>query len=165
MNLRCNWRWIWKAPVAGFCGSTAHTLLMFVKSRTGLLPAFQPYDNFQAALGRLIGGHVDPVIPWAMSFLNGSTLLGLCFGWAYPRLPGRTGAAKGFAFGLVGWVVMGVLLFPLLELGTFATELGLGIAPALFSLAMLMAYSIVMGMVYAALTSWSATMPHVPNAE
>ncbi len=158
-------RWIWKAPVAGFCGSAAHALLMYLKSRTGLLPTFQPYDNFQAALGHLIGSHVDPIIPWAMSFLNGSTLLGLCFGWAYPRLPGNSGAAKGLAFGLAGWVVMGVLFFPLLGLGTFAMRLGLGIAPALFSLAMLLAYSVVMGMVYAVLASGSVAKPPVSNAK
>lgn len=157
--------WIWKAAIAGFCGSAAHTLLMYLKSRTGLLPAFQPYDSLQASLGHLIGGRVDPFVPWALSFLNGSTLLGLCFGWAYPALPGNNGAAKGLAFGLAGWVVMGVLFFPLLGLGLFAMQLGLGMAPALFSLAMLLTYSVVLGMVYAALDSWWPTAPPNPDVE
>ncbi len=38
-------------------------------------------------------------------------------------------------------------------LGMFAIRIGLGIAPALFSLAMLLTYSMVMGIVYAALNS------------
>jgi hypothetical protein len=39
----------------------------------------------------------------------------------------------------------------LLGLGLFAGEVGLGVRPALFSLAMLLTYSVVMGIVYAAL--------------
>ena len=45
--------WLWKAAIAGFCGSVAHTLLMYLKSRYGLLPAFQPYESLQAALSRI----------------------------------------------------------------------------------------------------------------
>jgi hypothetical protein len=145
--------WIWKAAIAGFCGSAAHTLLMYLKSRFGLLPAFQPYESLQAALARLTGGNVDPLIPWALSFLNGSTLLGFCFGRFYPSLPGGSGAAKGVAFGILGWAAMGLIFFPLLGLGLFATRLDLGLQPALFSLAMLLTYSVVLGIVYAALNS------------
>ena len=145
--------WILKAAIAGFCGSAAHTLLMYLKSRIGLLPAFQPYESLQTALGHLVGGQLYPIIPWLMSFLNGSTILGPLFGWVYPHLPGNSGAAKGLTFGILGWVVMGLVFFPLLGLGLFAAQLGLGIAPALFSLVMLLTYSVVLGMVYAALNS------------
>ena len=51
---------------------------------------------------------------------------------------------------------MGLLFFPWLDLGYFAAGIGLGIAPALLSLAMLLAYSLVMGIVYAALDRGSA---------
>jgi hypothetical protein len=146
-------QWIWKALIAGFCGSAAHTLLMYLKSRFGLLPAFQPYESLQAALARLTGGEVDPWIPWALSFLNGSTILGFCFGRGYPWLPGNSGAAKGVTFGFLGWAMMGFVFFPLLGLGLFATALDLGIGPALFSLAMLLTYSVVLGVVYAALNA------------
>ena len=146
--------WIWKAAIAGFCGSAAHTFLMFLKFRFGLLPAFQPYESLQAALGHLTGGQVHPIVPWALSFLNGSTILGFCFGRIYAWLPGNSGAAKGVSFGIFGWIVMGLVFFPLLGLGLFATNLDLGIEPALFSLAMLLTYSIVLGSVYAALNFW-----------
>ncbi|MGE0286444.1 MAG: DUF6789 family protein [Bradyrhizobium sp.] len=137
-----------KAAIAGFCGSVAHTLLMYLKSRIGLLPSFQPYESLQSVLSQAIGGEVHPVVPWALSFLNGATLLGFGFGRLYPHLPGRGGAAKGLAFGIAGWLLMGVAFFPLIGLGLFATGLGLGIAPALFSLAMILAYSLVLGAVY-----------------
>ena len=150
---------IWKAAIAGFCGSAAHTLLMYLKSRTGLLPAFQPYESFQATLAHLTGGEVHPIIPWALSFLNGSTILGLCFGWLYSWLPGKSGAAKGATFGVFGRLAMGVVFFPLVGLGPFAGKLDLGVWPAVFSLAMLLAYSVVLGVVYAALNSWGEVAP------
>jgi hypothetical protein len=65
--------------------------------------------------------------------------------------PGISGATKGLTFGVLAWVVMGFLFFQLLGLGPFASQLGLGIWPALFSLALLLSYSVVMGIVYAAL--------------
>ncbi len=139
--------------IAGFCGSVAHTLLMYLKSRTGLLPSFQPYESLQVALGRAIGSQVNPVVPWVLSFLNGSTILSFAFDHLYPRLPGRSGQAKGLAFGVAGWLAMGMVFFPLIGLGPFASSLGLGVAPALFSLAMILIYSLVLGAVYGALNA------------
>ncbi len=143
--------WVWKAAVAGLCGTAAHSLLMYLKFRLGLLPSFQPYRNLQLALGHLIGSDVHPAVPWALSFLNGSAVVGLIFGRAYRWLPGRNGAAKGLIFGLFFWVAMGLVFFPLLGLGLFATGIGLGSAPAIFSLAMFLAYTVTLGIVYAAL--------------
>jgi hypothetical protein len=143
--------WIWKSLVAGLAGTAAHSLLMLFKARSGLLPSFQPYASFQIALGRLVGGEVNPLLPWMLSFLNGATLVGFLFGRVNRLLPGRNGATKGLVFGVIGWVLMGLLFFPWLGLGPFALGIGLGIAPALFSLAMLLTYSVVLGAVYAAL--------------
>ena len=143
--------WIWKSAVAGLCGSIAHSLLMYFKFRSGLLPTFQPYDNLQAALSEWIGYGVHPFVPWAVSFFNGSTVVGFAFGLSYRWLPGNNGATKGLIYGVVGWVVMGLVFFPLIGLGLFAIQLGLGIWPALFSLTMLLTYSIVMGIIYSAL--------------
>jgi hypothetical protein len=59
--------------------------------------------------------------------------------------------AKGVAFGVIGWAVMGLVFFPLLGMGIFAANLDLGIWPAMFALAMLLTYSVILGIVYAAL--------------
>ena len=147
-----NWNWLWKSAAAGLCGSGAHSLLMYVKDRAGILPAFQPYESLQTALGHLVGGNVPAIVPWALSFLNGSILVGFAFGHVYQHLPGSNGATKGLIVGAAGWVLMGLVFFPALGLGLFATQAGSGIAPAAFSLAMLLTYSVVMGMVYAALS-------------
>lgn len=145
--------WIWKSAVAGLCGSITHSLLMYFKFRNGLLPTFQPYGSLQMALSGWIGRDVHPLVPWVLSFLNGSTVVGSVFGLSYRWLPGDNGATKGLIYGAFGWVVMGLLFYPLLGLGIFATQLGLGVWPALFSLAMLLTYSVVMGVVYDALNS------------
>ena len=107
-------------------------------------------------MGRQLG---SAAVPWALSFLNGAVVLGMLFGQLYRRLPGRSGAAKGFCFGVLGWVVMGVLLFPALGRGLFAAGVGLGPLPALFSLAMLLSYGMIMGVAYAALNRTSAARP------
>ena len=142
---------IWKTAVAGSCGSIAHSLLMYLKSRTGLLPSFQPYDSLQATLSQATGSAIHPIVPWLLSFLNGSTIAGLAFGYAYRWLPGRNGAIKGLIYGVLGWAIMGLFFFPAIGLGPFALHAGLGISPALFSLGMLLAYSVTLGLVYAAL--------------
>jgi hypothetical protein len=143
--------WVWKALAAGLCGSIAHSLLMYFKSRAGVLPSFQPYDSLQTTLSYITGSAVHPIVPWALSFLNGSTFVGFAFGYIYQLLPGNSGAIKGTIFGVFAWAIMGVVFFPMIGLGFFGLEAGLGIAPALFSLAMLLAYSVVMGVVYGAL--------------
>ena len=144
---------IWKEIVAGVCGSIAHSLLMYFKFWAGLLPSFQPYESLQTTLSHVTGTEVHPVVPWLLSFLNGSTFVSLAFGHIYRWLPGDTGVIKGLAYGLVGWAIMGFVFFPMIGLGLFGLPAGLGLSPALFSLAMLLTYSVILGMVYGALNS------------
>ena len=120
---------IWKSSAAGLCGSAAHSGLMFLKSWMGWLPSFHPYENLQQMLSHLVGSSVHPVVPWALSFLNGAVVLGILFGRLYRMLPGRSGAVRGLVFGVFGWIAVGVLLFPMLDQGLFAARAGLGAAP------------------------------------
>ena len=145
--------WIWKSVIAGLAGTIVHFLFMYFKSRTGLLPSFQPYHSFQVTLGHWVGTNVPAIVPWTLSFLNGMTILGFLFARINRLLPGRNGATKGVTFGLIGWVFMGLIFFPLIDLGPFAFGVGLGIGPALLSLAMLLTYSVVLGSVYAELNT------------
>jgi hypothetical protein len=75
-------------------------------------------------------------------------VLGFVFARIYRLLPGGGGAAKGFVFGVLGWLTMGLVFFPLLGRGLFARQLGLGMQPALFSLLMLLTYGVAMGTAY-----------------
>ena len=47
--------WIWKPIIAGLSGTIVHFVFMYLKSRIGLLPSFQPYHSFQTTLSAVIG--------------------------------------------------------------------------------------------------------------
>jgi hypothetical protein len=145
--------WIWKSVVAGLAGTIVHFAFMYLRSRLGLLPSFQPYQSFQAALTYWVGTNVPASVPWLLSFLNGMTILGFLFARLHRLLPGRTGLSKGLSFGVIGCLFMGLVFFPLIGLGPFAISVGLGIAPALMSLGMVLTYSTVLGAVYISLDS------------
>ena len=149
--------WIWKPLVAGLSGTLVHFVFMYFKMRAGLLPSFQPYQSFQHTLSQWIGTDVPAIVPWLLSFVNGMAILGFLFGRINGLLPGRSGITKGVVFGLIGWVLMGLIFFPLIGLGAFAFRAGLGIAPTLMSLAMLLTYSVVLATVYIALDTPSKT--------
>ena len=142
---------IWKSIAAGLCGSAAHTVLMTLKSWAHLLPSFQPYNDLQNMLTALVGSAVHPLVPWALSYFNGSVVLGFLFGHTYRWLPGQTGVVKGAAFGFAVWIMMGLIFFPALGKGLFATQSGLGIAPTLFTLVMVLTYSVTLGIAYSVL--------------
>ena len=144
---------VWKSIVAGLCGSAAHTGLMAVKSWAHILPTFEPYSDLQAllALASLVGSSIHPAIPWVLSYVNGSVVLGFLFGQLYSRLPGRSALAKGTVFGLAIWIVMGLTFFPAIGKGLFAADAGLGLKPTIFSLLMVLTYSITLSAVYSVL--------------
>src|SRR6516162_3327781 len=143
--------WIWKPLFAGFSGTLVHFFFMYLKSRTGLLPSFHPYQSFQHSLSQWVGADVPAVVPWLLSFLNGMAILGFLFARLKQLLPGQTGITKGVSFGLTGWLFMGLIFFPVIGLGPFAVGVGLGIAPAVLSFGMILTYSIVLAAVYTAL--------------
>ncbi|WP_291605149.1 DUF6789 family protein [Bradyrhizobium sp.] len=143
--------WVWKAAIVGLCGSVTYTLLMLGKAKLGILESFQPYQSLQIALGYWTGEYVHPLVPWLFSYINGSTAAGFAFANLYRRLPGSSGPTKGFIAGAIGWLAMDLIFFPLLGLGAFARHLGFGLWPALFSLGMMLAYSVAMGVVYSAM--------------
>ena len=42
--------WIWKSVIAGLSGTIVHFAFMYLRSRLGLLPSFQPYQAFKRLL-------------------------------------------------------------------------------------------------------------------
>lgn len=145
---------IWKSMAAGMCGNAAHSTVMFLKRWMEWLPTFHPYRDLQHGLSDWLGGGaVHPSVPWAMSFINGTLVLGILFRSTYHLLPGHNAVVKGFVFGIMGWIAMGLLYFPVLGRGPFAANLGLGVLPAAFSLLMVLAYSVFMGIAFSVLHS------------
>ncbi|QOZ44231.1 hypothetical protein XH89_12580 [Bradyrhizobium sp. CCBAU 53340] len=144
---------VWKSIAAGLCGNAAHSAVMFLKRWMGWLPTFHPYRDLQHGLSDWLGGTVHPTVPWVMSFVNGTLVLGILFRSTYHLLPGHNAVVKGFVFGIIGWIAMGLLYFPILGRGPFAARLELGVLPAAFSLAMVLAYSVFMGIAFSVLHS------------
>jgi hypothetical protein len=142
------WRKARNSVIAGLCGMTAHSILMLVHSKVGPLREFQPNEDIQRALSSIIGSEVHPALAWLLSFVNGALIWGLIFGQAYRFLPGRRPWQKGVFFGVCAWAVMGLLFFPLVDRGLFATNYGLGLAPALLMLIMMLSYSVTMSLIY-----------------
>ncbi len=152
MTKKRSYRWIWTSVLASGCGTLAHMGLMELKNGLHVLPQFDPSAALRSTLSPLFANVLHDQAPlWLISQLNGAFLIGLLFGRFFHRLPGRSGLAKGFVLGLAGWLLLGSILFPAIGFGPFAVSLGLGAGPALFSLAMVEAYSVVLGIVYAAL--------------
>ena len=137
---------------AGLAASTVHLAFMAFKSWAGLFPSFQPYNDLQRVLNELVGGSVHPSVPWLLSFANGTVALGFLFARGYRLIPGRGGAVKGLVFGFFGWLLVGLVFFPLLGQGLFGFGAGHGLWPGLYSLAMVLGYSVVLGIVYTALS-------------
>lgn len=146
--------------LAGLGSSSVHIALLSIKRHFEILPNFEPYADLQRLL--LASGWPSFDVPWSwlLPSLNGAMVLGFVFGRIYLHLPGRTALAKGAAFGLAAWLVLGLGLAPLVGRGVFAFELGLG--PAALMLAMLMSYAIVMSLIYAVL---KAPQPTAKGAE
>lgn len=139
--------------IAGLCGTTVHSLLALVHGSTGPLPEFQPNSDVQRGLSWLVGSEIHPGIAWLLWFVNGAVIWGFVFGQVYSFLPGKNPWQKGVFFAICAWVAMGFVFFPLVDRGIFAARLGLGIAPAMLLLVMLLAYSVTMSVVYDLLNS------------
>jgi hypothetical protein len=134
--------------IAGLCGTVVHSLLLLVHSKTGPLPEFQPNEDIQRSLSWLTGMDVHPAVAWLLLFVNGAVIWGFIFGQVYRFLPGNRPWQKGVFFGVCAWLLMGIVFFPLVDRGLFASGLGLGIAPAILMLVMFLAYSMTMSLVY-----------------
>jgi hypothetical protein len=76
---------------------------MLAKAELHILEPFQPYQSLQIALSYWSGEYVHPLVPWALSYVNGSTLAGFAFARLYWHLPGAGGPVKEFIAGVLGW--------------------------------------------------------------
>lgn len=141
--------------IAGLCGISMHSLLALVHGKTGPLPEFQPNYDIQRGLSWLIGTEIHAGVAWLLLFVNGAVIWGFVFGQIYRFLPGNNPWQKGVFFAVCAWAAMGLVFFPLVDRGIFAVRLGLGIAPAILLLVMLLTYSVTMSLVYHLLNSWS----------
>jgi hypothetical protein len=140
-----------KAVTAGALASITHAALMWMKTYSGALPEFQPYSDLQRTLTSLTGAFVPQSLLWVLGLINGALILGPSQHWTYNLLPGRGWIAKGLVFGILAWVFMGLVLFPLIGEGFFGLSVGRGILPSLQALIMMLVYSLTLSAIYSVL--------------
>jgi len=124
--------------VAGLAGLAVHSMLMLVKDALGILPGFQPYEDFQRLLGGWAGGQLGSLVP----YLTGAMIWGFLYARLHAHLPGQSFWAKGFGFALIAWGVMSTGFFLLAGHGLFGLRMGYGLWPAAFMLPMLATFSL-----------------------
>jgi len=132
---------------------------MWLKTRSGVLPEFHPYDDLQLTIASAIGAFIPESLLWTIAFLNGALLVGFVFHRICDVLPGESSIAKGLVFGVLAWAMMALVLFPLIGEGFFASAVGRGFLPALLSLAMLLVYGVTLSVIYSDLTKWRLLGP------
>jgi hypothetical protein len=126
------------AVVAGLAGLAVHSTLMLVKEAFGILPGFQPYDDFQRLLGGWAGARLGSLVP----YLTGAMIWGFLYARLHPHLPGGSFWAKGLGFALIAWGAMSTGFFLLAGHGQFGLRMGYGLWPALLMLPMLATFSL-----------------------
>lgn len=124
--------------ITGLVGLAVHSTLMLAKNALGILPGFQPYDDFQRLLGGWAGGQLGSLVP----YLIGAMIWGFLYAWLHIHLPGQSFWAKGFGFALIAWGVMSTGFFLLAGHGLFGLRMGYGLWPAAFMLPMLASFSL-----------------------
>lgn len=124
--------------IAGLAGLVVHSLLMLSKDAFGILPGFQPYEDFQRLLGGWAGGQMGSLVP----YLTGAMIWGFLYARLHRHLPGRSFWAKGLCFALIAWSVMSTGFFLLAGHGLFGLRMGYGFWPAAFMLPMLTTFSL-----------------------
>ena len=139
--------------LAGLIGSVVHSTLMTIRDFVGVIPKFQPYDDMQRILHTVVGGEFSGAT-WIIPFITGALFVGFLFGRIYRYLPGNDYIGKGVFFGILVWLTMGLVFFPLVGHGIFAAGLGLGIKPAMLMFGMLLTYSLTMSVVYDRLSAF-----------
>jgi len=123
---------------AGLAGLAVHSALMLVKDTFGILPGFQPYEDFQ----RLLGGWADDRLGSILPYLTGAMIWGFLYGRLHDHLPGRNFRVKGLCFALVAWSFMTTGFFLLAGHGLLGLRLGYGLWPAALMFPMLAAFSL-----------------------
>ncbi len=133
--------------IAGLAGLAVHSMLMLAKDALGILPGFQPYEDFQRLLGGWAGGQLGSLVP----YLTGAMIWGFLYARLHRHLPGCSFWAKGLSFALIAWTVMSTGFFLLAGHGLFGLRMGYGLWPAALMLPMLATFSLALSFTHSRL--------------
>lgn len=138
-----------KGIIAGLVATIVLSILMLIKSAAGMLPEV----NAIQMLAGIAGMPENLIVGWLLHFLIGAVLWGLLFVWIGTRLPGGR-IVQGIEFGVLAWVLMMVIVFPVAGAGLFG--LNIGPAAAIATLVLHIVYGAVLGWMYQTLETRQA---------
>ncbi len=130
--------------IAGFAGTLALSMLMFMKGMMGVMPNL----DVIGMLSTMMNG--TAVLGWMGHFLIGTVVWGLGFALLHDRLPGRSSVQKGVVFGTAAWVLMMLVVMPMAGAGVMG--LGLGLMAPIMTFMLHAVFGAVLGFVFGRLT-------------
>jgi uncharacterized membrane protein YagU involved in acid resistance len=131
-----------KAVIAGFAGTVAMTLMMYL-----VAPMMGLKMDIAAMLGSLMGGNWTAGM--MLHFTNGSIVFPAIYTYIlYARLPGSP-AARGTLWGIGLWMLAQVVVMPMMGGGLFSSAMG-GMMAVMASLAGHIAYGSLLGAIASA---------------
>lgn len=123
--------------IAGFVATLVLSGLILLNIIMGIMPRFDVVRILSDMLS------IPLFAAWVVHFIIGGLLWGLLFGAFYPRIPGRSMAAKGVATGAGAWLLMAAFVMPMSGAGFIGLNAGL-MAPVI-TLIMYLIFGVVLG--------------------
>jgi len=136
-----------KGMIAGFAAACVVAALEVANMMLG--PWATPFPRILAVGLESLGLPFNLALGWTAHFLMGTVVLGGLFGVLCPRLPTDTPESKGILFAVGAFVLMGIFVAPLANVGMFGARAGFGTMAWL--IATHAVFGIVLGGVYSRL--------------
>lgn len=128
----------------GVIATFVTSAMVQMKNATGSLPDVQLIRTWSAFLGE----PTHMAVGWIAHLVFGIVIGGIAFALLSPKLPTRSFAIKGAAFGVLLWLAMMFIVMPLAGAGVFASHQS-GMAPFAF-LVLYLIYGLILGKFYSA---------------
>ncbi|SEO90352.1 DUF6789 family protein [Aquisalimonas asiatica] len=110
--------------IAGLVATLVMTILMVFRLAAGIMPWFNPIEVMSLAAQTAMNVVAVDVLGWFIHFVVGVLLWGGLFGLLAGFLPGGGYLARGLIFGVLAWLLVMVVLFPLAGSGLFGMGFG-----------------------------------------
>ncbi len=123
--------------LGGFVGTLLITFLMY----KGVPMMGMPKMDVAAMLGKMLGGWTMGML---MHFVDGTIIFPLIYAYLLFRILPGPPAARGLVWGLILWLLSGIVVMPMMGAGLFGMGMG-GMMSAVGSLIAHLAYGVVLG--------------------
>jgi len=113
-----------RGVIAGFVATLFISLLMMLRLSANLMTAFDPIEVMTLSAQTILGVTGGELFGWGVHFFVGAVIWGALYVLLEARLPGATAVRRGMLFGVLAWLLVMVVIFPLAGSGFFALGFG-----------------------------------------